>query len=117
MAFAAASKAFRASTACADVVLTPGVMSATKRTARNHMFRVIYLSSWGVENQFKCKPHPLARLYGATEFFSKRIYCCTASESMGQLFAAGGSTQLFLIVQRMCKIAGLQKSQAVKGKL
>src|SRR6516225_9565119 len=49
MALAAASKAFRASTFCADVVLTPSVMRATKRTARNQSLRVICLSSWGVE--------------------------------------------------------------------
>src|SRR5579883_1004966 len=79
MALAAASKAFRASTFCPDAVLAPTVIRATKKTARSQNFRVICLSSLGVEIYSHVQPNLLARLYVATGLFSKRIYRGTAA--------------------------------------
>src|SRR5665213_1931056 len=89
MAFAAASKAFRASTVCADVDLAPTVMSATKRTASDQRFRFICLSSLGVKNRFARKLGPLARLYGAPGLFFNRIIIAL-TVNRGRNFAIKG---------------------------
>jgi hypothetical protein len=65
MAFAAASKAFRASTVCAHVVLALSVPSTTRRTAKKESFRVIYLTSWKTEYEFAGKPELMAGFYAA----------------------------------------------------